>query len=597
MAPVIPSASCRVSYPLYACDFDPQDANRLVVGGGGGPGRSGVSNKISVLDASHQDVLSVVSEVDLSRDEDSVSSLAVGPRRRNSILVFTGINSSPADVAKGKNEHFRVFSVDQPSKTKATPKIAELSRSSLFTTQGGETYQRLLRISPAYPDRPQLGVVATGFAKQPQIAIFDIPAGGAAPKPRGVLEIEKEATDLDLIQTGDDQWQLVYCDDFEVHTVNISKTGTSKPACVFTMPQDEVPRPTFRSIRYLTPTFVLTATNIPKAGGVALQGLRLPKPEQGSEAKARVAVSAKLTKSVTRATGMAVRNLSPPASPSAKQGDTQFVIAVSGQDSSVTLYTLEHQVMGNVELVANLYPITTLKGVHAGPISGLAFSHFVPPKSATMRVLHLKLASIGSMGNSCVVHALPLKRFIDKSSATARRAGPPRVPRYVVALKSHGPSPTALIAVLTVVVLIMAFAAQSFLEVKGFSPSIIGARRVVPAGWRETHWKNAGDAPIVGSNAPLADILADSKDKLGAGDKVVVLDADPDSDQVSVEQHDSEQHGPAREWHELPSAEKAAWKEKLKKAGHWAEGQGESILKGVLFGQIGGVVGAMVNEM
>lgn len=46
MPAIIPSAKATLSYPLYACDFDPLDASRLVVGGGGGAGRSGVGNKI-----------------------------------------------------------------------------------------------------------------------------------------------------------------------------------------------------------------------------------------------------------------------------------------------------------------------------------------------------------------------------------------------------------------------------------------------------------------------------------------------------------------------------------------------------------------------
>jgi len=46
MAPLIPSAKATLSYPLCACDFDPLDSTRLVVGGGGGAGRSGVGNKI-----------------------------------------------------------------------------------------------------------------------------------------------------------------------------------------------------------------------------------------------------------------------------------------------------------------------------------------------------------------------------------------------------------------------------------------------------------------------------------------------------------------------------------------------------------------------
>ena len=46
MAPPIPHASIELKYPLYAVDFDPEDANRLVVGGGGGVSRTGVGNKI-----------------------------------------------------------------------------------------------------------------------------------------------------------------------------------------------------------------------------------------------------------------------------------------------------------------------------------------------------------------------------------------------------------------------------------------------------------------------------------------------------------------------------------------------------------------------
>ena len=46
MAPSIASAKLTLSYPLYAADFDPSNSDFLVVGGGGGEGRSGVGNKI-----------------------------------------------------------------------------------------------------------------------------------------------------------------------------------------------------------------------------------------------------------------------------------------------------------------------------------------------------------------------------------------------------------------------------------------------------------------------------------------------------------------------------------------------------------------------
>lgn len=40
------TAKLTLDYLPYACEFDPQDANRLLVGGGGGANRSGVANKI-----------------------------------------------------------------------------------------------------------------------------------------------------------------------------------------------------------------------------------------------------------------------------------------------------------------------------------------------------------------------------------------------------------------------------------------------------------------------------------------------------------------------------------------------------------------------
>lgn len=46
MAPSLPSAKITLSYPLYGADFDPKNPGFLLVGGGGGEGRSGVGNKI-----------------------------------------------------------------------------------------------------------------------------------------------------------------------------------------------------------------------------------------------------------------------------------------------------------------------------------------------------------------------------------------------------------------------------------------------------------------------------------------------------------------------------------------------------------------------
>ena len=46
MTPPVAIAKLDLTYPLYAADFDPNDSSFLLVGGGGGEGRSGVGNKI-----------------------------------------------------------------------------------------------------------------------------------------------------------------------------------------------------------------------------------------------------------------------------------------------------------------------------------------------------------------------------------------------------------------------------------------------------------------------------------------------------------------------------------------------------------------------
>lgn len=628
MTPAIPSAELRLSYPLYAVDFDPQDANRLLVGGGGGAAaafRSGVGNKVTALDASREDSLQIVSELELSPDEDSVNTLTVGSRRKNSVLFYTGINSSEADIKKGKNEHFRVFAADLPSKTKtgtaATPKITELSRSALFSSTDSEAYQRVLRISSQYSGSTQVGAVAsgvTGRAKDPQIAIFDVPPAGnnsPAPKPRGNVELVKEAMDMDVLQISDDGYQLVYCDDYDLYAMNISKAGTTGPHSIFTMPHDESSgakaRPSFRAIRYLTPNFILAVSNLPKAGGAVLQGFRLPnasdlgKGAEGEESKtkARLAISAHLPKNISRATGMAVRNLSPPASPSTRQPDTQFVIAVTGQDSSIAIYTLDHQTstVSNINLISKLHPVTTLKAVHQGPISGIAFSHFTPPPKPTAstsdvphRAPHLKLASIGSMANTLAVHSLPLRRLTSKPASTPR--GPPRPPRYVLGLKSHGPSPRDLIIFSAVFFGVLALLLQGLLEVKGLARPVIGARGWTPARWHGPEYAY-GSVPTMGVFDDFRERLRSALGREEGGDGLVVLNAAPDGDEggVKVEGLDGQRHGEARSWEEMHPAQKEAWKERLKKAGHWGEEMGEAVFKGILFGEIAGVVGAMVR--
>ncbi|KAM5351241.1 hypothetical protein ACJ41O_003964 [Fusarium nematophilum] len=592
MAPPLPCASTELDYPLYTVDFDPEDPSRLVVGGGGGAGRSGVGNKITVLESVSQQELRVAGEIDLSRDEDSVMSLVVGGHKGKTIYLYAGVNSSPASIAKGKNEHFRTLAIEQ-SKARAsagtkTPdaKVSEVSRAALFANPDPDTYQRLLR--RAGP----MGAAATAMCKEPQLAVFE--ASGGAPKLRGVLELPREAEDLDIVQIGDNQFQVAFCYKYDLYLVNIGKEN-SDPELVYTMPDDHGERPVFRSIRYLSPNFLLAAANLPKRNGVVLQGFRLP---YAGHDKARLAVNARIPRKIS-ATGLAVANLSPPASPGAPLGETQFIVAVAGNDSSISLFTVEATAGASLELLSKLWPLYTLRDVHSGGITGVAFSTFVTPKTH-VRQQFIKLASI-SMQKTVAVHSIPLTKHVDK--APRNKKGPPRPVRYVTALKARGPSSRPVAITLAIIALIIAIIGQAVLEVYGIQPPILNAQKFVPS-WHGT-LRTPDHAPAAFlADEFIAKLAGRDAAKIDAGETLVVYegeatpataDGEDTVGKLQLDVHEPSVHGPGKTWEELGEKQKEAWKARLKEAGAWTQGMGESVFKGILFGELAGAVGRAVG--
>ncbi|KAH8788063.1 hypothetical protein F5883DRAFT_634955 [Diaporthe sp. PMI_573] len=85
-----------------------------------------------------------------------------------------------------------------------------------------------------------------------------------------------------------------------------------------------------------------------------------------------------------------------------------------------------HQIIGDIDMLANILPLTTLRAVHSAMVTSLCFSlcfsHFTPPKSGTGRIQHLKLAST-SVANAVAVQSIPLRKFIDPPRRYAA-AGP-----------------------------------------------------------------------------------------------------------------------------------------------------------------------------
>ncbi|KAI3527838.1 hypothetical protein CPAR01_03206 [Colletotrichum paranaense] len=588
MASPFETAKLTLDYLPYACEFDPQDPNRLLIGGGGGANRSGVANKITVIDTSAKEELQISGEADLSRNEDSVMTLAAGPKKGRTSYLYAGINSSPEEVEKGKNEHFRAFGIEQ-SKARVSAganapsvSLAELSRTSIFAHNevDKDAYQRVLRLSAPYGEK-QLGVVATGLAKQSQIAIFEIAAGNATkPKILGQLDVSKEPVDVDVIQTGEDSYQVAYCDERELFIINVVKSEIDGPHHAYEIKEDGSGTwPNFRSIRYLSKDFVLAGTNIPKRAGAILLGIRLPLKE---DEPGRLAATVKLPKAVNQITTIAARNLTPPSAPGAKIGNAQFLVAAVGQDRSISLFTLEHKAHSSIDLLVDFDLLTTLKEVHPLQITNVALSHYVPPKT-TARPQYIKLASI-SMKNTVIVHSILLKKFTDRD-APIRKGGPPRPQRYAVALQPRKWSKTWLAAT-TVLVLVLAILFQLGLETMGAVQP-----RILPGGGSVANMPNEFLTSLIG------DVHALQGDPIVIREDVVSpthIEEDP-VPRFQAAVHDEEVYGPAVSWEDLAPQQKKLWKEKLSKAGHWTQNMGESVFKGILFGEIAGAVGRAVG--
>lgn len=525
----------------------------------------------------HGDELRTAGELELSRDEDSVMSLALGGRKGRSTYLYAGINSSPASIANGTNEHLRTLTVEQ-SKGRSSSggggakvpsvKVAEVARTSMFTDPDEDTYQRVVRVTDG------MGVASTAMGKKPQLAVFDTSAG--KPKLRGVIDLPREAEDMDIIRTGTDHFQVSFCYRHEIYVVAVGKE-VGEPELVFAMSKDDGDRASFRSIRYISPQFILAVSNMPRRSGVIINGIRLP---TNRDTGARIAATARIPRAIS-ATALAVTNLTPPGAPGTALGDTQFVVAVAGNDSSLSLYTLEHKMSDGLTLLTDLYPFHTVKESNGGgSITALAFSTFSTPKTH-LRPQSIKLAS-SSLQKSVAVHSIPLRRL--ERVQRNRKAPPPPV-RYVVAVKSKAPSSRRLVIVLSLMVVIMAILGQAAMEMMGRSEPIVHVHRVLPS-W----YKIPGSSR---SPRPASNLDAAADNLLGAkGERVVGLGgAQPDNDDgvarhIRVGVRNEGMYGAAKAWEELAEEQKEAWRDKLSEQGAWTRDMGDDLLKGIVFEEL-----------
>ena len=598
-------------------------------------------------------------DIDLSRDEDSVTTLAISHSTESSVTALAGINSSTADQNAGKNEHLRSFRLDHPPKKGARGDDLEkrkqpvssykgetkaLGRTSLFvpsTATKKETYQRILRLSERNErSGTRLGAVATGLAPEGEIVVFI--AGLASPGKDDVcgrLRLGKgaEAEDVDIVYDVDEDYRIAYCTDYEVYLATVSSRRGDKflESHLLHSSTPSKVRPKFRSLRFLTPDLLLLLQNQPDRTGAELLLLEI----STASPTGTVLLRKCLHKSIKSATAFSVT----PLYPSDPEQNTQHAIAIAGSDLSITILTLDRPSalpFGRPQFRKH----SVLKDVHPLQITSLTFSTFHFPTTAPKDIppQYLKLAST-SFANTAVVHTLPLKPYPPPSSKSSK-------PRYVLVSpgRSESAQLTFSIIISALVIALGAFLLQAFTEIRGGTPEYLGAKGwlservhgyiarpymfedlstqvpqvatpptqrvsevVEDAGAKVVHAaeKAEGKVEHVVDQAKhklrLRDILPHRQNPSHhAHNKDIIIRHSP-SDDPSASSLSTELRNPneiikdehnARKWEELEAHEKETWKKRLVDAGEWSVAEGEAVLKGVLFSGYSQVIGQAVGE-
>ncbi|KAI9723876.1 MAG: hypothetical protein M1828_003995 [Chrysothrix sp. TS-e1954] len=449
-------ASHSLDLPIFDAEFDPAGRPYLLVGGGGGENKGGVPNRLICLDVSNRAKIEEAASIDLSRDEDSIQSIA-SLAVKDGLVTFAGINSSSASQRAGKNEHFRSFAVtykDPRRDSTATSQtssgnIKPIGQACLFksstvtSTKKKDLYQRITRLSPPRqsPTTPskRIGAIATGLApsQDNEIVLFD--ATKSSPSSSSLitsipLEDDSEANDLDIFSTSSKEredaqdFSLAYCTDTTLYaskftydlSTKIRTAGSYTPKQIYTVPSAPSPRPIIRFTRYLTSSHILLLQNTPGGKGCNLYVLHTPTN--------RITYKYPLPRRIKSGISLAICHLD--ADP--VSGDRQILIAISATDSLVQILTCNHSPSSKdpTKQLSKFSDYQLLENPSCRNITKLAFSRFIPPTQAAdstsvsiaMKPQYIQLALV-TIGGTVVVDTLALTS-VPTSAAFSHDATP-----------------------------------------------------------------------------------------------------------------------------------------------------------------------------
>ncbi|KAK9450571.1 quinon protein alcohol dehydrogenase-like superfamily [Limtongia smithiae] len=327
MPPLDPDAfQLALGYPAYATAFATQ--RHLVVAGGGGEGKNGVANKISVLDVdpTTKDI-TVLAEKILAKDEDSPTSLAVSP----SGVIAAGINIGTAALKSGSvNDHLRLFTLESDNRIEAH------SRQSVFepedTTPLADVFQKTTRFSPR----------GKYLAISSSDGVLHVLAYPSLEPMFPAVATYNEADDTRRIEIQDvdfspDEKVLVYA----TSTAVVLLDATDGRVLSSHYPP---PASNFRGVRYVAPDMLVLVANHARRKGASLLKLTLPPTAVITAARA----SRGLHRGIAAATAFDARGT---------------LAAVAGADLSVSLVS-----------VSTLQELKVVRNAHDFAITGIALN-------------------------------------------------------------------------------------------------------------------------------------------------------------------------------------------------------------------------------
>ncbi|KAJ2787360.1 hypothetical protein GGI15_000785 [Coemansia interrupta] len=166
--------------------------NEIVLGGGGGAGRSGVKNRLSVYSVdSKAKMLKPVCELVLSNDEDAPTCLAVHPKDR---VLVSSINRSVEQIKRGENANLRAFEMKKKSIKEGKAAVTVCSTSDF-------DYQKCVAFDPS-------GKLVAGGSTNGTLAVLSYPLLTPA---FPFIEASDEVNDVDFNSSG--KWLAVATDD------------------------------------------------------------------------------------------------------------------------------------------------------------------------------------------------------------------------------------------------------------------------------------------------------------------------------------------------------------------------------------------------